>query len=63
MRVDLDGGAATVPGKVRPRGESEPSAWTIELVDPLGNTQGAPGLYGYAMSDIYYDNVSVWRND
>ena len=63
MRVDLDGATATVRGKVWPRGESEPSTWTIELVDPLGNTVGSPGLYGYAMSDIYYDNVSVRKNE
>ncbi|MCH7873383.1 MAG: PQQ-like beta-propeller repeat protein [Planctomycetes bacterium] len=63
MRVDVNGASATVRGKVWPRGESEPSAWTIELVDPLGNTEGSPGLYGYAMADIYYDNVRVWQND
>ena len=63
MRVDRDGPNTIVRGKVWPRGESEPSVWTIELIDPLGHAEGSAGLYGYAMSDIYYDNVRVWKSE
>ncbi len=51
-----------VRGKVWPRSEAEPSAWTIEVDDLFGVTQGAPGLYGYSPVDIYYDNVEVAPN-
>ena len=62
MRVDTDEDKAIIRGKVWPRDEPEPRAWTIEVEDPLPNPEGSPGLYGYSSSDIYYDNVIVNRN-
>ena len=53
-------GAAVLRGKVWPRGEPEPAAWTIEGVHEAGNLQGSPGFFGNSKdSEIYIDNVSV----
>jgi outer membrane protein assembly factor BamB len=55
-------------GKVRARGkvwlatESEPTAWMIERVDPLPNRQGAPGIFGSALAELYFDNLKVYPN-
>ncbi|MFM1996859.1 MAG: outer membrane protein assembly factor BamB, partial [Planctomycetota bacterium] len=40
------GGSATLRGKVWPRGEPEPTAWTIEATHQAGNLQGSPGFFG-----------------
>jgi len=53
-------GAAVLRGKVWPRGEPEPDAWTIEAVHETGNLQGSPGFFGNSKdSEIAIDNVSV----
>jgi len=53
-------GAAVLRGKVWPRGEPEPAAWTIEAVHDAGNLQGSPGFFGNSKdSEMYIDNVSV----
>ena len=63
----VGGGKVRARGKVWPRGEAEPAAWTIERVDPIGNLKGAPGLYADAPSqpgggsELYYDNIKVFR--
>jgi outer membrane protein assembly factor BamB len=55
-------------GKVRARGkvwlatETEPSAWMIERIDPIPNRQGAPGVFGNALSEVYFDNLKVYSN-
>ena len=55
-------------GKVRARGkvwlatETEPAAWMIELIDPIPNRQGAPGIFGSALSEISFDNLKVYSN-
>ena len=52
--------AAMLRGKVWPRGEQEPAAWTIEAVHDQGNLQGSPGFFGNSKdSEISIDNVSV----
>jgi outer membrane protein assembly factor BamB len=52
--------AAELRGKVWPRGEREPDAWTIEAVHEAGNLQGSPGFFGNSKdSEIYIDNVKV----
>jgi len=56
-------GSAVARGKVWPRDEPEPSAWTIERVDLIPNREGSPGLYGDGVQEIYYDNVRVYRNE
>jgi outer membrane protein assembly factor BamB len=54
------GPAAVLRGKVWPRGEPEPEAWTIEATHEAGNLQGSPGFFGNSKdSEIYIDNVTV----
>jgi hypothetical protein len=62
MRVDIEGGAAIVRGKVWRKGEPEPETWTIETRDPLPNRQGTPGIFGQSYAEIYYDNLKVTKN-
>ncbi len=62
LQVDLAGKKATIKGKVWPKAEREPEAWTITLEDDLPNYEGSPGLYGYSPSDIYYDNIKIMRS-
>jgi hypothetical protein len=63
LRVDpLADGTTRVRGKVWPVGETEPAAWAVEKVDRIGHRRGSPGLYADGISDIYFDNVSVYKN-
>lgn len=70
LQVKLEGDKAVVRGKVWPRGESEPSAWMIEVEDPFPNREGSPALYAYAAgttekkkgTEIFFDNVKVTGN-
>jgi hypothetical protein len=62
LRVDVEGGQAHVRGKVWPRGEAEPPAWTVEGIDPQPNLEGAAGLYANSTAPLYFDNVRVWRD-
>jgi len=51
---------AILRGKIWPRGEPEPSTWTIEATHVAGNLQGSPGFFGNSKdSEIYIDNVTV----
>ncbi|HKO95534.1 MAG TPA: PQQ-binding-like beta-propeller repeat protein [Pyrinomonadaceae bacterium] len=55
-------------GKTRARGkawlasEPEPAAWMIERIDPIPNRQGAPGVFGNALAELYFDNLKVYSN-
>jgi len=55
-------------GKVRARGkvwlasETEPADWMIERIDPIPNRQGAPGIFGNGLAEIYFDNLKVYSN-
>lgn len=62
LRVDIKDGRAVVKGKVWPRDQQEPETWTITAVDPHPNTHGSPGLYGDAVTPIYFDNVKITRS-
>ncbi len=54
------GRSAMLRGKVWPRGEPEPAAWTIEATHEAGNLQGSPGFFGNSKdSEISIDNVTV----
>ena len=60
LEARTKGSAAVLRGKVWPRGEQEPAAWTIEAVHEAGNLQGSPGFFGNSKdSEISIDNVSV----
>jgi outer membrane protein assembly factor BamB len=65
----LDGGKVRARGKVWPKAEAEPAGWTIERIDPIGNLKGSPGIYADAMnsaatggSEMYYDNIKIYKN-
>jgi outer membrane protein assembly factor BamB len=71
MRLEvqtLDAGKVRARGKVWEKGQPEPSAWTIERIDPIGSLKGSPGLYADAPSaagggsELYWDNVKVYKN-
>ncbi len=55
-------GTTLVQGKVWPTAQPEPAAWTIEKVDRIPHRSGAPGLYGDGISDVFFDNFKVYRN-
>jgi len=59
---NLDDGTARARGKVWPVSEEEPSAWTIEKVDPQPNVQGSPGIYADAPAEIFFDKLEVRQN-
>jgi outer membrane protein assembly factor BamB len=60
---NLPDGTVRARGKVWLVTETEPSAWMIERVDPIPNRQGAPGIFGSALAEIYFDNLKVYRNN
>jgi outer membrane protein assembly factor BamB len=61
LRVDnRPDGTALVRGKVWATGEPEPEAWTIEKTDKIAHVEGSPGIYGDGISEIYFDNISVY---
>jgi outer membrane protein assembly factor BamB len=65
---NLDKGRVRARGKVWPKGQPEPAAWTVERIDPIGNAKGSVGIYADAPSnpaggsELYYDNIKVYRN-
>jgi len=63
LRVDnRPDGTAQVRGKVWPMGQPEPAAWTVEKIDRIPHREGSPGIYGDGISELYFDNVSVYPN-
>ena len=62
LRVDVNDGRGLIRGKVWPKGEPEPTDWSITAEDPLPITEGSPGLYGYSPTPVYFDNVKVTSN-
>ena len=71
LRVDLSDKEAHIRGKVWPREQEEPKAWTIDVVDPYPNHEGSPGIYAYSNGttpksdgpEVFYDNIQVLRNE
>lgn len=64
-------GKGIVKGKVWPRDEKEPANWTLELEDPVPNSEGAPLIYGFANGtidakspgpEIHYANLKITPN-
>jgi outer membrane protein assembly factor BamB len=60
--ANLPDGTTRARGKAWPAGEPEPSAWMIERVDPIPNRQGAPGIFGNGLAELYFDNIKVYAN-
>jgi len=59
---NLADGKTRARGKVWLASETEPAAWMIERIDPIPNRQGAPGIFGNALAEIYFDNLKVYKN-
>jgi hypothetical protein len=64
LRVEQGDGVARVLGKVWPRDEEEPDAWTLEMTDERPVTSGSPGLFGKTdVAEFAVDNITVTPND
>ncbi len=63
LRVEnLPDGKVRALAKAWKKGEPEPAGWLIEKVDPIGNREGSPGLFGDAQFGVLYDNLKVTAN-
>ena len=62
LRVEPQATKTVVRGKVWPKAEPEPAAWTIEYEDASGIAAGAPGLYADSSTELDFDNVQVMEN-
>jgi outer membrane protein assembly factor BamB len=63
LRVEnLANGQVRARGKAWPAGSAEPAAWLVDKTDPIGNREGAPGLFIDAQFGAHVDNFSVSRN-
>jgi outer membrane protein assembly factor BamB len=65
-RVDVNpDGSGVVRAKAWKRGEPEPANWLIEAPHTHAHTNGAPGIFGFALQNqfrVYIDNLSVTAN-
>lgn len=65
-RVDLDAkGDGIVRAKVWKKGDAEPEAWTIEVPHKDAHKNGSPGVYGFALQNmfrVYVANIRVTPN-
>ncbi|MFN2517048.1 MAG: PQQ-binding-like beta-propeller repeat protein, partial [Pyrinomonadaceae bacterium] len=59
---NLPDGKTRARGKAWPVGETEPGAWMVERIDPIPNRQGAPGIFGNGLAELYFDNLKVYGN-
>jgi len=55
-------GTTLAQGKVWKRDQPEPAAWLVEKIDKIPHRSGAPGLYGDGISDVFFDNLKVYKN-
>lgn len=59
---NLPDGKVRARGKAWAVGQTEPSEWMIEKIDPIPNRQGSPGIYADAPFEVFFDNVKVVSN-
>jgi outer membrane protein assembly factor BamB len=63
IRVEnLSDNRVRVQGKAWLAADPEPAAWTVERVDPIGNREGAPGLFLDAQFGAFLDNFVISAN-
>lgn len=71
LTVTLEGTEGIARGKIWEQGKEEPADWTIEVKDPIPNTQGAPALYAYATgipgnnkpgAEAFFNHVKITPN-
>jgi outer membrane protein assembly factor BamB len=64
LRVDnLADGQVRARGKAWPAGDPEPADWLLDRTDPVGNRQGAPGMFIDAQFGAYLDNLVLTPNE
>jgi outer membrane protein assembly factor BamB len=63
LKTRVDGNV--VRAKAWKRGDTEPTAWTIEVTHQTAHRTGSPGLFGFAPQDmrVYIDNITVTPNE
>lgn len=59
---NLPDGTVRARGKAWLASEAEPANWMVERIDPIPNRQGAPGIFGNALAELYFDNLKVYLN-
>jgi hypothetical protein len=59
---NLANGSVRARGKAWPTGQPEPAAWAVEKLDPIGNRQGAPGVFMDVEFGAHLDNLKVTPN-
>ena len=63
LRVEnLPNGQVRARGKAWAATDSEPAEWMVDKTDPIGNREGAPGLFINAPFGAYLDNFSLSKN-
>ena len=67
-RVDADktGEGGFVRAKLWPRGEPEPTKWTLEVHQDKLHTHGAPAVYAFSPQSqkrVFIDNLSITANE
>jgi hypothetical protein len=60
--VNLPDGKARVRGKAWATADPEPAEWALEYVDPIAHKRGSPGIFAYAPSEVFFDNIKVTPN-
>jgi outer membrane protein assembly factor BamB len=60
--VNLPDGKARVRGKAWAVADAEPAEWALEYVDPIAHKRGSPGVFAYAPSEVFFDNIKVTPN-
>jgi hypothetical protein len=58
----MPNGQVHILGKAWGATDPEPGAWMIDKTDPIGNREGAPGLFINAPFGAYLDNFSLSKN-
>jgi outer membrane protein assembly factor BamB len=59
LKVEAQGDAGTIRGKVWKKDGPEPAEWTLTLQDPTVVPEGSPGIYGDSVTDLYWDNLEI----
>jgi outer membrane protein assembly factor BamB len=59
---NLPDGTTRARGKAWAVGAAEPGEWMVERIDPIPNRQGAPGIFGNGLAELYFDNIKVYAN-
>jgi outer membrane protein assembly factor BamB len=63
LRVEnLPNGQVRARGKAWPVGSTEPAEWMLDMTDPIGNREGAPGFFIDAQFGAYIDNLAITQN-